>query len=369
MRIRRAFSIAEKEAMHILRDPFTLGIALLLPFMMVMCFGLCIEFNVKNIPIAVYDADHTVASQKFVEIMGSSGYFVPEYAQGQKGAVSLIDGNKARAALIIPFNFQKDLIAHHRADAQVLLDGSDSSTVGLISGYLNAMSLVAAEKIAKISPPQGVQIKTRYLYNAELNSRWFSIPGLLVIILAMLSILLTALTVAREWENGSMELLLSTPAKPIEIILGKLAPYLVLGLGAVGLVYWLARVVFNIPFRGSHWVFLLGCGLFLIGSLAQGLLISVVTRKQQLAMQLSMQTGFMPSLLLSGFIFPIESMPQFFQYFTMIFPARWFMEISRSSFLEGAGLIDLQVPFIALAIQALILVTLASRKFKTDLEP
>ncbi len=369
MRIVRILAIAEKESYHIIRDPFTLAMALLLPVMMVVLFGLCIEFNVKNIPIAVYDPSKTQSSQKLFQVMGSSNYFIPHYVSSPIEAVKHIDGNKVRAGLILEPNFETQLLSGHGTEVQVLLDGSDSSSVVSVTSYITGMTASAAEKITGITQKKPVNIQTRYLYNPELNSKWFSIPGLLVMVLAMLATLLTALTVAREWENGSMELLLSTPVKASEIIIGKLTPYLILGLGSLALVYWVARVVFDVPFRGSYAVFLLGCSLFLAANLAQGLLISVLTRQQQLAMQISMQTSFLPAMLLSGFIFPIKSMPQGVQWITALFPARWFMEISRSVFLQGSGLYDLKTAFFGLTIGTLVLVALAVKNFKTDVEP
>jgi ABC-2 type transport system permease protein len=186
--------------------------------------------------------------------------------------------------------------------------------------------------------------------------------------MAMLSILLTALTIAREWENGSMELLLSTPVRPLEIILGKLAPYGFLGALAVVFVYVIARVAFGVPFAGHLIVFGTGSLIFLVTYLAQGLLISVVARNQMIAMQMSQMTGMLPSQMLSGFVFPIASMPLAVQYFTMIFPARWYMEISRGTFLMGSSFLDLARPFAALALSCVVMIWLAVRRFKRDLE-
>ncbi|MDE2490695.1 MAG: ABC transporter permease, partial [Elusimicrobia bacterium] len=191
---------------------------------------------------------------------------------------------------------------------------------------------------------------------------------LTVVIMAILSIFLTAMTVAREWENGSMELLLSTPVEPFEIVAGKAAPYAALGAVAVAFVYAIARVGFGVPFVGSLWTFGLGCLLFLATYLAQGLLISATTRQQTIAMQLSMLTGMLPSNLLSGFVFPIASMPKFFWYFTMLLPARWFMEIARRTFLEGSTLSQLAVPFSALAASCALMTWLTARSFRRSLE-
>jgi ABC-2 type transport system permease protein len=195
------------------------------------------------------------------------------------------------------------------------------------------------------------------------------VPGLLVIILGLLCMMMTALTVAREWEHGSMELLLSTPIKPMDIILGKVAPYVGLGLMDVAIVYVAARLVFHVPFAGSHLLFLAGSLIFLLVVLAEGLLISVTARNQQVAFQMSMMLGMLPTMLLSGFIFPIESMPWIFRVLTSILPPRWFMTVVRGLFLKGADLSQMALPFAVLTVMALVLTTLAVRRFKTDVEP
>ncbi len=366
---RRAAAVARKEVFHILRDPTTLGAALVLPVFMVIMFGVAIEFNVKNVALAVNDSDKTDSSRRLLDTFASSHYFLIHPVASPRDAVKDVTAERARAALIIPPRFEKDLLAGRGAEAQILVDGSDGSTVGPVLGYVGSIQNIASRRIADFNPPDLYELRTRFLFNPELNSRWFVIPGLTVVVMSILSILLTALTVAREWENGSMELLLSTPVQPLEIIVGKLAPYGVLGIIAVIFVYVLARTVFGIPFVGNLAVFGLGCLLFLVTYLAQGLLISVVTRKQTIAMQLAMMTGMLPSNLLSGFIFPIESMPVFFQYFTMILPARWFMRISRDTFLKGSGIVELAVPFLALLTFCVLMIVMATRRFKRDLEP
>jgi ABC-2 type transport system permease protein len=259
-------------------------------------------------------------------------------------------------------------MAGRTSEAQVLLDGADNSTVGPVSGYVGAVQKIASKRLADFDPVKPYDLRTRFLFNPELNSRWFVVPGLTVVVMAILSILLTSLTVAREWENGSMELLLSTPVQPLEIIIGKLAPYGALGLIAVTMVFVIARTLFGVPFVGHLPVFGAGCLIFLVTYLAQGLLISVVTRNQQIAMQMAMLTGFLPSQLLSGFVFPIASMPLFFHYFTMIFPARWFMEIARDTFLKGSGPVALAGSFFALSLISFLIIRMAVRKFRRDLE-
>jgi len=371
-RFSRALAISKKEVFHILRDPFTLVMALGLPVFMVVMFGLAIEFNVKNVGLAVSDSDQTQSSRRLIDTFSSSSYFITHSIHSPLEGLDHIASEKTRAALIIPPHFEKDLFAGRGAVTQILVDGSDNSTVGPVLGYIGSIQNIASQRIGGIEPevnaPGTYELRSRFLFNPELNSRWFVVPGVAVVVMSMLTVLLTALTIAREWENGSMELLLSTPVQPLEIIVGKLAPYGALGLIAVTFVYLIARVIFGVPFVGHLWVFGLGCILFLVTYLAQGLLISITTRNQQVAMQVAMMTGMLPSQLLSGFIFPVESMPKFFRYFTMIFPARWFMKIARDTFLKGSSVIDLSGSFLALILSGLLMIFLGTRRFRRNLE-
>lgn len=365
----RVKAIAIKEVYHILRDPFTLALSLGIPIFLVFIFGFAIEFNVKNIHVAAFDADQTQASRRLKETFASSGYFIVDSVHSPQAAQTAVENEKDRAALIIPGGFEKNIHSEAPSEVQLLLDGSDNSTVSPILSYLSSMESIANQRIARFEPKNSMNIVTRFLFNEELNSRWFVIPGLIVVVMAILSVLLTALTVSREWEHGSMELLLSTPVQPIEIIAGKLIPYAVLGLGAFTFVYLMSRFLFEVPFRGSLISLVLASILFLIAYLSQGLLISVVLRTQLLSMQLAIISGLLPAQLLSGFIFPIESMPTFFRYFTMILPARWFMTISRYLYLRGASFFELIGEFTALAALGFFMIWLAVKKFKRDLEP
>ncbi len=366
---KRARAVARKEIFHILRDPFTLALALGLPLMMVLIFGVTINFDVKNAPIAVDDRDHSQASRELTQIFANTGAFRVMPVSPQSNPESLLRSGRDRAVLIIEPEFEKSLSSGGIARAQLLLDGADNTTAGSILGYVAGIQDAANRRLVSNLAPPAATLATRYLYNPELSTQWFIVPGLTVAVISIISIMLTALTVAREWENGSMELLLSTPVQPMELILGKLAPYTVIGLLAVFFIYFVARVVFFVPFRGSHLVFLAGYFLFLSAYLAQGLLISVITRTQQVSMQFALISGLLPSLLLSGFVFPIASMPSIFQYLTAVFPARWFMTISRDLFLKGTNLSDLGGPFLALFLLNFILLSVAGARFKKDLEP
>lgn len=366
--IHRAYSVARKEVMHILRDPFTLTLALGLPVLLVTFFGYAIDYEVKNIGLAVSDRDGGPAARRLLEIFSASGYFYRAEVPARLGPVAMLDSGRASAALFIEPGFSRKIKGGEPAQAQFLLDGSDNSKAGTMIGYLPGIQRAAIGRLSGAPVREPLSVETRFLYNPELNSRWFTVPGLSAIIIGLLAILMTAMTVAREWENGSMELLLSTPVRPLEIMAGKIAPYGALVLAGVFFVYLLARLVFGVPFAGSHLLYLAACLLFITAALAQGLLISIITRQQQIAMQLGMITGLLPSMLLSGFIFPVESMPEFFRYFTMLLPPRWFMAASRGIILKGADLRELAVPFLALALLSAGMLALALKKFKTDLE-
>ncbi|HEX7926505.1 MAG TPA: ABC transporter permease, partial [bacterium] len=328
-----------------------------------------IDLDAKDIRLAVDDRDHSAASRAFVQVFQNTGKFIPQAIRAESNPVERIGAEQSSAVLIIEPQFERKLEDGQAAPVQIILDGADNTTTSSIVSYLDGIQTTANARLAPETTPPALSMVTRYLFNGELGTPEFIVPGLTVVIVAIISILLTALTVAREWENGSMEMLLSTPIRPIEIIIGKLAPYNILGLIAIAVIYIAARVVFGVPFRGSHLVFIAGCFLFLTAYLAQGLLISVTTRSQLVAMQAAMVSGLLPSTLLSGFIFPVESMPSFFQYLTAILPARWFMVICRSVFLKDSGLGELWLPFLALTCIMLVLTFAASKRFKKDVEP
>ncbi len=364
------WAVAKKEIFHIIRDPFTMTMALGMPVIMVLIFGYAIEFNLDRIPMAIFDGDQTESSRALAKSFTTSKYFLPKNVLSPAEALQALDEGRVRAALLIPPRFEQNLAPGMETPVQVLVDGADNSSAGSILGYLGGVQKKFLEKRwGKEAVQEPVKLITRFLFNSELSSQWFVVPGLTAVIIAILSILLTSLTIAREWENGSMELLLATPVKPIEIIVGKLLPYCVLGFVAVGFVFIMSEVVFQVPFRGSVLLYFFSCLIFLLTYLAQGLLISVVTRQQQMSMQLAMLTGLLPTILLSGFIFPNEHMPDFFYYFTMILPARWFIKISRELFLQGATFSDIFPSMMMLMFLCFVMLLLATKKFKQDVEP
>jgi len=240
-----------------------------------------------------------------------------------------------------------------------------------VSNYLNTINQSAVFKILDVPAQyktQNPQFKIRYLFNPELNSRWFAVPGLAAVIIALVAIMLTTLTICREWERGSMEMLLSTPASRLDIILGKVAPYAILSFVGFVLVFVVARMVFGVPFVGDYWQLILGTWLFILGYLAIGLLISVSTKKQEVAIQYAAIIGLLPTVILSGFIFPIEYMSAGYRYVSSLFPARFYMDITRDQFLKGSLFVDIWWLYVVLALQAVIILVFCVFRFKRSLE-
>jgi ABC-2 type transport system permease protein len=372
-KIRRALAIARKETMHIRRDPFTLVFAIVIPVFLTVMFGFAIDYDIRNVHTAVYDADMTQTSRKIYQAFMNSDYFnIVKTGTLVRDPAFPLAREEAKLSLIIPHGFERDIFNGRGGQLQVLIDGADNTTSSLISGYVGGLAQRLNADFLKQYRPEALQktvnVTPRFLFNPEQTSSWFIVPGLATVILAILSILLTSLTIAREWETGSMELLLSTPARPAEIIFGKLVPYVFLGVVATVFIYAAARTVFHIPFRGSYIAYFASSLLFIGTYLSMGLFISVAAKNQQLAMQISLMAGYMPSMLLSGFIFSIANMDKGWQMLTMLLPARWFMTICRACYLKEAGFIDLYVPFIALAVLLLLLFFAAVKKFKGNLE-
>ncbi|MFC1501293.1 ABC transporter permease [Elusimicrobiota bacterium] len=366
--ITRAFAIAKKELMHILRDPFTLGLGIGMPIIFVIFFGFAIDFDFKDVKVAVYDFDNSRQSRQLSEIFSASGYFKALEGKNPGNPIYDVESERAFASMVIKPGFAKNLVSGKSNRVQILIDGTDNQKSGVVAGYFMGIYNAALSRFSDRQIRSPVKLETRFKYNPELNSKWFIVPGLIVLVVGLLSILMTALTVAREWENGSMELLLSTPVTPLEIVMGKITPYVGLVFIGIFIVYFISLVFFNVPFMGSYIFFFIACLVYIFVSLAEGILISVITRQQQKAMQFSFVAGLLPSLILSGFIFPVENMPAFFQYFTMILPPRWFMTIIRAVFLKGSGLLALWVPFSILVVMGTVLVIAAAKKFKRDIE-
>lgn len=370
--LRRTTTILRKECMHILRDPFTLIFSLIMPLVMVLMFGAAIEFNVRNVPTDYLDQSHSQASRTFLNTLSSSGYFKTHAVESPREGIDRLGREAAKVFVIIPPDFESRLMGRGEGEVQILLDGTDNTAGTALSGYLGTVHAKALKNIFKdassTATAEPIALKTRFLFNPELNSQWFIVPALAAVIMAILSVLLTTLTIAREWENGSMELLLSTPVRATEVILGKMLPYAFLGLFAIAFLYILARTLYGLPFTGSQLVFWASTFLFLLTYLGQGLLVSTLIHNQQAAVQIALVLGLLPTMLFSGFIFPIEHMPVGFQYLTTIFPARWYVQIARDQFLQGSTWGQLALPFSVLIVYTYVVIQLCVVKFKENLE-
>jgi ABC-2 type transport system permease protein len=347
MKLRRTQAIARKEFLHILRDPRSLTMALALPLLMILLFGYALTLDVDRIPAVVYDSDQSPESRQLISRFEGSRYFkIVGHADNYKTLEKQIDRDKCRLAIVIPTDYGSDLLSHRGPKLQLLFDGSDSNTASIAQGY--AASIVqsfAGELRAdeqnrrrgmRLEAP--VEARLRIWYNSQLKSRDYIIPGLIAIILMIIGALLTSLTLAREWEMGTMEQLLSTPLRPAEVALGKMSAYFALGFVDMLITILVGVAIFRVPQRGNY-IFLVTTGcLFLVGALFWGILLSALSRSQLIAYQLAMLTSFLPAFLLSGFIFAIENMPLPIQIITYLFPTRYFVTILNGIFLRGVGM-------------------------------
>jgi ABC-2 type transport system permease protein len=370
-------AIARKEVLHVLRDWRTLLIAFVLPVVMILLFGYAITFDIRDLKLAVADEDRTRASRMLIERFTGSRYFRLVAAPSDPGdLLRLLDSGEAQIALSIPKDFGRNIERWEGDTVQVLLDGSESNTATIAAGYveaiLSALNINSVEDVlargglpAKGIPPVDMQI--RVWFNPELNSTYTIVPGLIAVIMMVISALLTSLTVVREREFGSLEGLIATPARKHEIIIGKMLPYLVLSLMDCLIVAMMGVVVFEVPFAGSLWLFAGTALVFAVAGLSIGLLASVVSSNQVLANQIVMLTTLLPSMLLSGFMFPIKSMPGWVQTVTYAVPARYFVTICRGIMLKAQPAESLLRPTIFLVVFGAVLLSLAVARFRKKL--
>ncbi len=364
----RVFALSAKEVRHVLRDRRTLYLALGMPVVLLLLFGFGVSFDLERLRVAFVDHDHTRASRAIASrLVAGDELEAVGHLRTEAEAEELLVAGGAALVVVIPRGFEEDLARGRRAELQLLLDGADNNTAvqarAKAEASARALGLsVLARSSAGAAPPISARVFTRF--NPEGKSAVFLVPGIAAYVLAIVAVLLTALTVAREWERGSMAQLFATPVGRLEIVLGKLLPYLVLGSLGVLLVLAVGGWVFDVPFRGDPWTLALLSILFLAGMLGQGLLISVVTRNQMVATQVAAMTSMLPSLLLSGFVFPIENMPRPLQLVSRLIPARYFVEGLRGVLLRGNGIGELWREVLALAIFAVGIVVISTARFR-----
>ena len=372
MNLKRVSAITKKEFVQIVRDYRSLGLALVNPVILLCLFGFTLSLDVNNVPLAVWNQDKSQVSADFIRNFENSRYFkIVGYLDNYSQLQNYIDTKKAMMAMVIPRDFSKYIQSNQAAPVQLLVDGSDANTATIAMGYANGvvanyntkfiLDAVSKLGIKNLSP---IDVRSRVWFNEDLKSRNYIIPGIIALIMMMIAAQLASITVAREWERGTMEQLISTPIRRSELILGKFIPYFIIGFFDLLVAVTMAHFVFVIPLRGNLILLLILSSIFLTGALAQGIYFSIVAKNQRLATQMAVLTTFLPTFILSGFVFPIYNMPKIIQVITYVVPARYFISILRGIYLKGEGLIILWRQVLFLSLFTLMMIVFAYRRFK-----
>ena len=376
---RRLFAMAFKEALQILRDPRSLAIALLMPLMQMALLGYGVSLDIKHVPLCVHDEEESQTSRLLVRQFVASGWLSEvRSARSDRAVRDALDNGACLGAVTIPVDFSRVLAATGKAPIQAVFDATDTNTTNVAIGYAQGVvaeatadfeaTWAAAHGLAKASHIGFVDLESRVWFNEGLDSRNFIIPGVVAVILALVGAQLTSLTISREWERGTMEQLISTPVTALEVMLGKLTPYFLIGLldaafCLIAAIYW-----FKVPFRGSIIVLSLTTALFTLVVLGIGYLISVRIRSQLGASQVALLLTLTPTTMLSGYTFAIDQMPGPIQGITLFVYARYYVSILRDVFLKGSPLPDLMIPVLALLAYAVAIIWIAARAFRARLD-
>ncbi|HEU0295540.1 MAG TPA: ABC transporter permease [Anaerolineales bacterium] len=371
----RLFSVLRKETREILRDPYTLSIALVLPLVMLFLFAYGVNTDVRNIQLAVMDFDRSATSRDYIQAFFSSGYFESAgIIQNYEQAGDMLDRDTADAVLVILPGFARTLSNRGQAQIQTLLDGSYTPSAQVAESYIDAINAgynreIVSEYIERRSGQSldqyiPLRVRSRVLYNPGLKSVNVIVPGLFGVILMALPPLLSALAIVREKERGSIQQVFVSPIRPLELIIGKLIPYAVIAFLEMIIVFAGGILWFGVPFRGSILLFLIASILYVLCTVGIGLLISTLTKSQVTAGLLAIVLTIMPSMLFSGFIFPVHTMPTPMQAYANVFPARYFIDISRALALKGQGLASVAPAMGFMAVYAAILILFSALRFK-----
>lgn len=368
--------IIKKEFKQIRRDKRTLGIMLLMPSFLLIMVGYALNFDVKHIPIAFYDEDKTQTSYSFIESFNHSEYFdIQKLGDNQEEIDALLEGGKILVAIVIPKDFSKNILSGYEAVVQVLVDGSNANTASNAVGYINAAVQNYSNKILLESLTQQgkklafpIDVKPRLWYNPEMLSSKFLIPGLFGMILMLVGVVSTSLSIVREKEQGTIEQIIVSPLTSVEVILGKTVPYLFISIIASTIVLIMSGLLFDVGVEGSLFWFYISTILFLIGALGQGLLISTIAETQAVAFILSVISSLLPTLLLSGFIFPIKNMPILLQIITNIVPAKYYLVALRSVMVKGVGVEAFWEQLVFLLIFCVVILSISIIRMRKDIE-
>jgi ABC-2 type transport system permease protein len=362
----KAIAIAAKEFRQIRRDRRTLLILLFVPAFFLLLYGYALNFDIRHVPLLVDDQDRSTQSRDLISAFVNSGYFdLVAVVDDDRDIVRMIDRDHARAALVIPAGFGRDAGNQRPTAVQVIINGDNANTATTVMGYAQAIVAGVSARY-ELRPVQPLQLEPRVWYNPELRSTLFLVPGLIAYIAMLTAVVSTSLSIVREKEVGTMEQVRMAPLGPLDYVVGKTVPYFFISLASSMGVVFLAMVLFDLPMRGS-WLTLVGAvSLFLIGALAFGLLISTIAESQQVAFQVALLTSYLPTLMLSGFIFPISSMPTFLQAITYVVPARYFLVALRGIVLKGVGVEVLWPDLAALVVFAVVIIGIASMRLKRE---
>lgn len=372
----RIGAIAGKEWLQIRRDTRSLILSLIAPALLILLFGYALTVDVKNVGMAVYDQDRSTLSRRLLDEFSHTEYLrVHRYITSYREADRLIDSEEIALAIVVPRGFEKRFKAGKSVEVQLIVDGSDSTSATVAMGYVKAIlanfnldikvSELKRTGIAETKMP--VEVKSRIWYNPELLSKNFIVPGLIVVVLSIISALIASLTISREWERGTMETLITTPVRAYELVFGKLIPYLFIGLFDIIITVLLGYFVFNVPIKGSFVELYLLALLFLVGTTSMGIMISSATRAQVLSVQVAIMVTYLPSFMLSGFVFPIQNMPLIVQGITYLIPAKYLIVIIKGIALKGVSVILLWTQILFLAVFAFIVVIVSVRKISLTL--
>ena len=374
MKLRRIRALAMKELRQVMRDPRSLMLALAMPIMQLFLLGYGVNLDISHVPVCVYDQEGSQFSQSLLKRVQASPYFrIVHNLRDTREIARVMDDGTCRLALVVPADFSREVVLQRHAVVQAVVDATDDNTATLATAYAQAVvagfshdvQLDLVERtngMPLVVPPVAQQ--SRVWFNEDLESRNFIIPGVVALVLALVGAQLTSLTIAREWERGTMELLISTPVTPMELLLGKLAPYFAIGLVDAAICLAVAVYWFDVPFRGQLAVLLLTTSLFLTVVLSVGYFVSVSIPNQVGASQIALFLTIMPISLLSGYAFPIDQMPAPIRLITYAVYARYYVTILKSLFLKGSGLFELWLPTTALAGYAVVMALLAARAFR-----
>jgi len=364
------WAFIKKEFYHIFRDYRSMVILFGMPVVMVLLFGFAITNDITNAKIGILDRSKDVATREIIQKLVSSGYFLPEVNLESNTRIgSYFQQGSIKAVVVFEPDFAQKMNENKGATVQIILDASEPNTANILSNYISGIinTYMTQKMNDQMVLPVSIQVQSRMLYNPELKSVYMFVPGIITILLMLVSAMMTSLSIAREKEMGTMEALLVSPLNPFQIIIGKVIPYVFLSLINLIVILLMARLVFLMPFNGSLTLLMAESLLFIIMSLALGILISTVSQSQQQAMLLSMFALMLPTILLSGFIFPIENMPLLLQLISHLMPSKWFIIIVKGIMLKGVGLAYFWKETLIIVAMTLFFIGLSVKKFKIRL--